>query len=96
MTAAKIGLKTMANKILTENLTNRGRGRPKGAPNKNTQAIKDCFSASADAGTLPQATDVDPTWTNTTDAAAYCVKWDITCTASRTCDTWAPGGPIVD
>ena len=38
----------MANKIQTENLTNRGRGRPKGAPNKNTQAIKDMLLASLD------------------------------------------------
>lgn len=29
------------NKIHAENLTNRGRGRPKGAPNKTTAAIKD-------------------------------------------------------
>jgi len=39
----------MGNKILTENLTNRGRGRPKGAPNKNTQAIKDMLLASLDS-----------------------------------------------
>lgn len=38
----------MTNKIHTENLTNRGRGRPKGAPNKNTQAIKDMLLASLD------------------------------------------------
>ena len=37
------------NKIQAENLTNRGRGRPKGAPNKNTQAIKDMLLASLDA-----------------------------------------------
>jgi hypothetical protein len=36
------------NKIQAENLTNRGRGRPKGAPNKNTQAIKDMLLASLD------------------------------------------------
>ena len=36
------------NKIQVENLTNRGRGRPKGAPNKNTQAIKDMLLASLD------------------------------------------------
>lgn len=38
----------MTNKIQTENLTNRGRGRPKGAPNKNTQAIKEMLLASLD------------------------------------------------
>lgn len=36
------------NKIQTQNLTNRGRGRPKGAPNKNTQAIKEMLLASLD------------------------------------------------
>ena len=36
------------NKIQSENLTNKGRGRPKGAPNKNTQAIKDMLLASLD------------------------------------------------
>lgn len=38
----------MTNKIQSENLTNRGRGRPKGAPNRNTQAIKDMLLASLD------------------------------------------------
>lgn len=38
----------MTNKIQSENLTNRGRGRPKGAPNKNTQAIKEMLLASLD------------------------------------------------
>ena len=62
----------------------------------NTKQIKDCFASAANQGTLPLATDVDPSWTNTNDAAAFCLKWDITCTAHRTCNTWAPGGPIVD
>lgn len=39
----------MTNKIHAENLTNKGRGRPKGSPNKNTQAIKDMLLASLDA-----------------------------------------------
>lgn len=38
----------MTNKIQTENLTNRGRGRPKGAPNKNTRAVKDMLMAALD------------------------------------------------
>lgn len=36
------------NKIQTENLTNKGRGRPKGSPNKNTVAIKEMLMASLD------------------------------------------------
>ena len=38
----------MTNKIQTENLTNRGRGRPKGAPNKNTRAVKEMLMAALD------------------------------------------------
>lgn len=36
------------NKIQSENLSNRGRGRPKGAPNKNTRAVKDMLMAALD------------------------------------------------
>ena len=40
--------------------------------------------------------DVDPSWVNTGDGGGYCDEWEITCTHSRTCDTWEPGGPITD
>jgi hypothetical protein len=62
----------------------------------NTQGIKDCFTANQQAGNIPLATEVNPTWENVPNPAGYCVKYDITCTPTRTCDTWAPGGPIVD
>jgi hypothetical protein len=62
----------------------------------NTTPIQACFASSKAAGTLPLATEVNSEWENTTDGAAYCLQWDITCSASRTCDTWTAGGPIVD
>lgn len=40
--------------------------------------------------------EVDPAWVNTGDGGGYCDEWEITCTHSRTCDTWEPGGPITD
>ena len=40
--------------------------------------------------------DVDPAWVDTGDGGGYCDEWEITCTASRTCNTWEPGGPITD
>jgi hypothetical protein len=62
----------------------------------NTQAIKDCYSSNMAAGNIPLATEVNPAWENVPNPAGYCVKWDITCTPARTCDDWAPGGPIVN
>lgn len=62
----------------------------------NTTAIQDCYKKNKDLGNIPLATEVNPAWENTDDAAAYCIKFDITCTASRTCDDWAAGGPILD
>ena len=38
----------MANKIEAENLTNRGRGRPKGSANKVTKAAKDAIADAAE------------------------------------------------
>ena len=60
----------------------------------NTPAIKSCFTNNMAAGNIPLATEVDPTWENVSNPAGYCVKWDITCTPTRTCDTWVTGGPI--
>lgn len=38
----------MSNKIQNENLTNRGRGRPKGSQNKTTRAAKDAIADAAE------------------------------------------------
>ena len=38
----------MANKIQLEKLTNKGRGRPKGAPNKTTMQAKEAISYAAE------------------------------------------------
>jgi hypothetical protein len=40
---------TMGNKIEASNLTNRGRGRPRGSRNKTTQAAKDAIAEAAES-----------------------------------------------
>jgi hypothetical protein len=55
-----------------------------------TKFIDDCMKKYEQV-TPPE---VDPEWVDTGDAGGYCDEWDIPCTASRTCDTWEPGGPI--
>lgn len=57
-----------------------------------TKFIDDCMKK------YPQVTppEVDPAWVDTGDAGGYCDEWEIPCTASRTCNTWEPGGPITD
>lgn len=44
----------------------------------------------------PTPPEIDPSWVDTGEGGGYCDEWDIPCTASRTCDTWEPGGPITD
>ena len=58
----------------------------------DTKMIRECMKK------YPQITpqEVDPSWVDTKDSGAYCDKYDITCTASRTCDSWEPGGPMTD
>lgn len=57
-----------------------------------TKMIDDCMKK------FEQVTppEVDPSWVDTGDGGGYCDEWDIPCTASRTCNTWEPGGPITD
>ena len=57
-----------------------------------TKFIDDCMKEHEQV-TPPE---VDPFWVDTGDGGGYCDEWDIPCTASRTCDTWEPGGPITD
>lgn len=57
-----------------------------------TKFIDDCMKKH------PQITppEVDPSWVDTNEGGGYCTEWEITCTHSRTCDTWEPGGPVTD
>jgi hypothetical protein len=57
-----------------------------------TKFIDDCMKKYEQV-TPPE---VDPFWVDTGDGGGYCDEWDIPCTASRTCDTWEPNGPITD
>ena len=57
-----------------------------------TKFIDDCMKANEQV-TPPE---VDPSWVDTNEGGGYCDKWDIPCTASRTCNDWEPGGPITD
>ena len=62
----------------------------------DTTQIRDCWNKNEAMGNIPLATEVDPAWENVPNPAGYCLRWDITCTPTRSCDTWAAGGPIVD
>ena len=57
-----------------------------------TKMIDDCMKK------YPQATppEINPAWVDTNESGGYCEEWMITCTHSRTCDSWEPGGPITD
>ena len=51
----------------------------------NTPKMLDCVKSSTlKASDLP----VDPKWADVALPSGYCTKWDITCTSTRTCDTW--------
>ena len=54
---------------------------------KNTPKMLDCVKASTlKASDLP----VEPKWADVSLPSGYCTKWDITCTSTRSCDTWEP------
>lgn len=51
----------------------------------NSPNILECLQSSTfKASDLP----VNPSWTDTDTNAGYCSKWDITCSANRTCLNW--------
>jgi hypothetical protein len=62
----------------------------------DTAQIKECWNTNEAAGNIPLATEVNPAWENVPNPAGYCLQWDITCTPTRSCDTWTAGGPITD
>ena len=52
---------------------------------KNSPKMLDCIkSATLKASDLP----VEPKWADVALPSGYCTKWDITCTSTRSCDTW--------
>lgn len=58
----------------------------------DTKFIKQCMSEYEQI-TPPM---VDPKWVDTKQSGGYCDKFEITCTSSRTCNEWEPGGPMTD
>ncbi|MGA1773146.1 MAG: HK97 family phage prohead protease [Flavobacteriaceae bacterium] len=59
----------------------------------NTPKMLDCITNSGlKASDLP----VDPKWADVEAPSGFCTKWDITCTATRTCSTWEKKEFIVD
>lgn len=62
----------------------------------NTKQIKGCWDANKEVGNIPIETEINPAWEVVGNPAGFCLRWDITCTPTRTCLTWAPGGPIID
>lgn len=51
----------------------------------NSPGILECLQTSTfKASELP----VTPQWADTETGAGYCTKWDLTCSATRTCATW--------
>ena len=59
----------------------------------NTPKMVHCVSNSnLKASDLP----VDPKWADIEGTSGYCTKWDITCTAIRTCSTWEKKEFIVE
>lgn len=55
-----------------------------------TNCIKNGPGGQIKASNLP----VSPQWADVADPSGYCDLYDITCTATRTCDNWDAGGPI--
>ena len=57
-----------------------------------TKFLDDCMKK------YPQATppEIEKSWVDTNESGGYCEEWEITCTHSRTCNSWEPGGPITD
>jgi HK97 family phage major capsid protein/HK97 family phage prohead protease len=59
----------------------------------NNPKMLDCVKSSTlKASDLP----VEPKWADVALPSGYCTKWDITCTSTRTCDTWEPQVMVED
>lgn len=61
-----------------------------------TTPMMECITKGPGGQILASALPITPPWADVSAPAAFCDLLDITCTATRTCDAWSPGGPIDD
>jgi len=63
----------------------------------NTTPMMECISKGPGAQILASNLPIRPKWADIPGSpSGFCDLYDITCTATRTCDSWAAGGPIDD
>ena len=62
-----------------------------------TQEMLDCVKSGSGAKIKPSSLPVTPKWADIAGMpSAVCSRYNITCSALRTCDDWEEGGPITD
>jgi starvation-inducible DNA-binding protein len=63
----------------------------------STTPMMDCITNSPGGQIKASALPMDPKWADIPGSpSGFCNLYDITCTATRTCDSWEAGGPIDD
>jgi starvation-inducible DNA-binding protein len=63
----------------------------------STTPMMECITNSPGGNILASNLPVTPKWADIPGSpSGFCDLYDITCTATRTCDSWASGGPIDD
>jgi starvation-inducible DNA-binding protein len=63
----------------------------------NTQAMLDCIHNGPGGQILASNLPITPKWADIPGSpSGFCNLYDITCTATRTCNSWSSGGPIDD
>jgi starvation-inducible DNA-binding protein len=62
-----------------------------------TEPVLACIKNGPGGQILASELPITPKWADIPGSpSGFCNLYDITCTASRTCDSWASGGPIDD